>query len=829
VPARTEPQLWRPFGLVALGATALFLVLPRGGLAQGILFVAFQAGALAALAYRVVRYRPTDRLTWSVLVVAQVVYLAATTVWYLYPVGWGRALPYPSVIDVLFWCAYLSWAFFLARLIWRQGVGDPAASLDALVVAGGLGIMAWEFLLEPALDAPDVATSARVSSLVYTATLLVVAVVAVRLAMVARVRTFAHVLIGAWVLLELVADVWYTLAQANGVFEYGSPWFAAWLLSYGAVAALALHPDMAALTQPSRARPGGGVGRLAALAVAVGGALLTIAVKAGDPGDVAETRALLGVTGAIVAIVVFRLGLDIAQRRRAEDDANRRAGTLEAVFAASPDPIIVTDRDGTVSTISEAAGRVLGIPGDQWRGRTILDLVHPDDRERVADAVQEVVAGSTVAVTVRHRLHAPGEVVVDSHVTLMRERDHLRGAVIVCRDVSAQVETERQLRLAKDEAEAANRAKTEFLSRMSHELRTPLNAILGFAQLTAYDDLTDDQRVSIDQILRAGRHLLGLIDDVLDIARVESGAFSMSSEPVAVVDVARRAAGLLAPMAAQHGIALDIPGGDEVYVRADAQRLVQVLVNLVSNGIKYNREHGTVAVRWSRGDDATVRVEVSDTGRGIPDAVRSRLFTPFDRLGAEATGVEGTGVGLALAKRLVEAMGGSVEVNSLPGTGTTFVVTLSEARGPRHGAADLAVPERPASLLTDGAPATVLYVEDNLANFHLVERIFRSRPHISLLAAMQGRIALDMARHARPRLILLDQYLPDMTGAEVLDILRSDPQTATIPVVVVSADVRPASIRQSQDAGATAYVAKPLDIREFLAVVDDILDRDSAA
>jgi signal transduction histidine kinase/CheY-like chemotaxis protein len=377
-------------------------------------------------------------------------------------------------------------------------------------------------------------------------------------------------------------------------------------------------------------------------------------------------------------------------------------------------------------------------------------------------------------------------------------------------------------RRGRAEADVANRAKSEFLSRMSHELRTPLNAILGFGQLIEMRATTPQDRESVEQILKGGRHLLNLINEVLDISRIEAGRLSLSVEPVNVGEVIRQVVDLAQPLASPRRIALQTNGSaGHRYVLADHQRLRQVLLNLVSNGIKYNREEGQVTVACR--DDGTdrLRISVSDTGPGIPATFQSRLFTPFDRLGAEAHGIEGTGLGLALSKRLVEAMGGLIGLESVEGRGSTFWVDLPEARSPvaLPGVDRYPVPSSPASLQR----STVLYVEDNPSSLRLVERLLADRPTVRLIPAMQGRLALALAREHRPDVILCDLHLPDISGEEVVREIQADPQLKDTPIIILSADATPGQVTRLLAAGARAYLTKPIDVAELLSLLDATL------
>ncbi len=374
---------------------------------------------------------------------------------------------------------------------------------------------------------------------------------------------------------------------------------------------------------------------------------------------------------------------------------------------------------------------------------------------------------------------------------------------------------------AEKEAVAANRAKSQFLSRMSHELRTPLNAILGFSQLLGMDDLDDDQRESVGHITRAGRHLLDLINEVLDITRIDTGGLSLSLEPVDVGELVADAVSLVGPIGAERRMAVRSEREDAAaHILADRQRVKQVLVNLLANAVKYSPPGAVATVLTGRAGDGRIRITVADTGPGIPPGLLPRLFAPFDRLGAEAGTTEGTGLGLALSKALVEAMGGTIGVDSTVGVGSRFWFELPEAAPVTVGPEVVADATTATGATVSG---TILYIEDNLSNFRLIERALALRAKIRLLPAMLGRLGLDLAREHRPDLVLLDLHLPDMSGEELLARLRADPATRDIPVIVLSADATLGQVERLLADGARAYLTKPLDIGEFLALVDDVL------
>jgi PAS domain S-box-containing protein len=487
---------------------------------------------------------------------------------------------------------------------------------------------------------------------------------------------------------------------------------------------------------------------------------------------------------------------------------------------------------------------VLGYPAADIIGANIVDQLHADDRGATIALLRAMgePGASPVARPAEFRFrHADGDWRFMEAIGKPLLVDGLfEGFVVNARDVTprrhADEAVQRAMHAAEEAREAADRAnhaKSEFLSRMSHELRTPMNSILGFAQLLARRDLPADQHKALDHILRAGRHLLNLINEVLDIARIEANRQPFSIEPVKLRHAVAEALSLIRPLAAQRACtldasALDVPPNIEPFVRADRQRLTQVLLNLLSNAVKYNSVNGRIVVTWMPGDidDATGQparfaVSVTDTGPGIAPDRLDRLFTPFERLGAEASDVEGTGLGLALSKRLVEAMGGALRVTSRIGEGSTFTVEMPAAESP-SGALPVAIAKEVAPRLNVQS-ATLLYIEDNLANLALIETLLAGRPEINLIGALQGQTGLDLAWQHNPDAILLDLHLPDLPGDEVLRRLRADERTRHTPVLVISADATPGKTQRLVQQGANAYLTKPLDIDEFIDTLDGLL------
>ena len=381
-------------------------------------------------------------------------------------------------------------------------------------------------------------------------------------------------------------------------------------------------------------------------------------------------------------------------------------------------------------------------------------------------------------------------------------------------------------------AQRANAAKTEFLSRMSHELRTPLNAVLGFAQLLRMDvthPLTPAQAQWAQHIENAGGHLLAMINDVLDLSRIESGSMPLSLDTVSVALVVDEALALVSALATEGGVRVRVDGAPDAerghgQVRADHLRLRQVLVNLIGNAVKYNRRGGAVTIAWALSAHGTqLQLEVSDTGRGMSAEQLAHLFEPFNRLGADATTIEGTGIGLVISQRLVQTMGGELEVSSEVGVGSCFRVVLPAASHDATPAPDSGFGTHTASQPAPLPLRTVLYADDNALNVEVVLAILRTRPELRAVVARNGHEAIAAARRDPPDLVLLDMHLGDMTGLEVMQVLALDPALAHIPCVAVSADAMPAALERAERAGFKAYLTKPLNVKLFLQCLDKVL------
>ena len=504
-----------------------------------------------------------------------------------------------------------------------------------------------------------------------------------------------------------------------------------------------------------------------------------------------------------------------------------------SLIESNIDAIMTTDPSGIITDVNKQTEILTGCTRDELIGAPFKNYF--TDAARAEASIKLVLSEKKVTnyeLTARHR--DGKETVVSYNANTFYDRDrNLQGVFAAARDITerkrldlALKDTHTALESAKFVAEKANLAKSDFLSSMSHELRSPLNAILGFAQLMDSDEPepTASQRASIAQILNAGRFLLELINEILDLAVVESGKLSLSEEPVALDDVMLECRSMIEPTAQQRGIAMHFPNFDKLtFVRADRTRLKQAVINLLSNAIKYNRPNGAVTVTCSQPSAARTRISIRDGGAGLSPDKLAQLFQPFNRLGQEGGGVEGTGIGLVMSKRIVHAMGGEIGVESTVGSGSVFWIELDSVGSPQ-----LAKP-KPVAASVSGKhypvrPArTLLYIEDNPANLALVEQLIRRRPDMHLLTAVNADIGIALARSAQPNLILMDINLPGMNGTQAMKILTNDPSTSHIPVMALSANAMPGDIKRGLEDGFVRYLTKPIDVNEFMASLDSAL------
>ena len=522
------------------------------------------------------------------------------------------------------------------------------------------------------------------------------------------------------------------------------------------------------------------------------------------------------------------------------------AGALQnAIFNSVNFSLIATDDKGIIQLFNVGAERMLGYQAQEVVNRASPSDMHDPQEVRARAEALSLELGTPIAAGFEALAFKASRGIEDVYeltyrckngnsfpaiVSITALRDDagtLIGYLLIGSDNSARKRAQMHLKEAVIAAENANLAKTEFISSMSHELRTPLNAILGFAQLLASSTPvpTLPQRRSIDQILKAGWYLLELINEILDLALIESGRLLMSEEPVALAELLTECRALVESQALQRGVTLHFEPMDmPLHVRGDRTRLKQVLVNLLHNAVKYNRKPGRVDVACSVLAPETIRISVRDTGQGLTTEQLGNLFQPFNRLGREAGIEEGTGIGLVVTQKLVHLMGGQIGAESTPGTGSMFWVHLPQAAAPRtsHGRSDWALaPEVPGRHAE--AIQTVLYVEDNPANLELVEQIIARCPHLRLLSAADGSTGIEFARAYLPRVILMDINLPGISGIEVMQVLRADPTTASIPIIALSANAVPRDIKKGLQAGFFAYITKPIQVSELIKMLDSAL------
>jgi PAS domain S-box-containing protein len=516
----------------------------------------------------------------------------------------------------------------------------------------------------------------------------------------------------------------------------------------------------------------------------------------------------------------------------AEISEEKLAITLNSIG----DAVIATDAEGRVTLLNPLAQRLTGWTLAEAIERPVEEIFCIIDqetrrpsvvpvRETLAHNMNHVLASRTILVS----RDGTERDIADSCAPIRTRSGQMVGAVLVFRDVTERTRLDRilqdhneELEKAMGVADKANLAKSDFLSSMSHELRTPLSAILGFAQLleSGMPAPTASQKRSIEQILKAGWYLLDLINEILDLALIESGKLSLSMEPVSLAEAMQECAAMVEPQARKRGISVTFPRFDKpCFILADRTRLKQIVVNLLSNAIKYNTAGGSVTIRCIATSTRRVRLSFTDSGDGLAPDKLAQLFQPFNRLGQEGSAEEGTGIGLVVCKRLIELMGGAIGVESTVGTGSVFWIDLNlttEAPTVAPAALPIAPPLDAAAMQV----RTLLYVEDNPANLMLVQDLIARRPDMRLVSARDGASGVAMAHAEKPAVILMDINLPGISGIEALRVLVTDRATAHIPVIALSANAMPRDIEKGLEAGFFRYLTKPIKVNEFVDTLD---------
>jgi len=531
----------------------------------------------------------------------------------------------------------------------------------------------------------------------------------------------------------------------------------------------------------------------------------------------------------------------ITEVRRQE--ALLKAGALQnAILTSANFSIIATDEKGIIQLFNVGAERMLG-----YQAAEVVNKINPSD---IHDPQEVMARAQALSIELSTTISPGFEALafkasrgiediyeltyickdgsrfpaIVSITALRDDYGDIIGYLLIGTDNSVRKQVESDLNEAMAAAEKANLAKSDFLSSMSHELRTPLNAILGFAQLmeTGVPSPTPAQKRNLDQILKAGWYLLELINEILDLALIESGKVTLSREPVSLIEVMLECRAMIEPQAQKRGIGMTFPRFEIPYfVKADRTRVKQVLINLLFNAIKYNKPQGSVTVECALVPPDSIRISVRDTGAGLTPEQLVQLFQPFNRLGKEAGAEEGTGIGLVVTKRLVELMGGVIGADSAVGAGSVFWIELPLTTVPQLTVPETAHAELVRSQVPDGTPLrTLLYVEDNPANLELVEQLVARRPDLRLLSAADGNLGIEFARAYQPEVILMDINLPGISGLAAMKILRADPSTAHIPIIALSANAVPHDIEKALEAGFFNYLTKPIKVNQFMDALD---------
>ena len=555
---------------------------------------------------------------------------------------------------------------------------------------------------------------------------------------------------------------------------------------------------------------------------------------------VVSVTALREAQGGIIGYLL--IGTDNTARKQVEAEQMLLDQRLRdqqfytrSLIESNIDALMTTDPRGIITDVNQQMEALTGCTRDELIGAPFKNYF--TDPDRAEAGIKQVLSGGKVTdYELTARARDGKETVVSYNATTFHDRDRkLQGVFAAARDVTERKRFERalqennvELERARAAAEKANLAKSDFLSSMSHELRSPLNAILGFAQLINSDTPppTPAQSENVDQILHAGWYLLDLINEILDLAQIESGKLALSREPTSLSEVMSECQAMIEPQGQKRGITMTFPpSGVPCFVDADRTRLKQVLINLLSNAIKYNQPNGTVVVDYTKGTAERIRISIRDSGAGLSPDMLAQLFQPFNRLGQERSTEEGTGIGLVMSKRLVELMGGLIGVESKVGLGSVFWFELNSTMEPQlemdatEPAATAFAPVRHGALLR-----TLLYVEDNPANLKLIEQLIARRSDIRLLSAKDGNMGIQLARTHQPEVILMDINLPGISGSEALKILRADPSTAHIPVIALSANAMPRDIEKGLQAGFFRYLTKPIKVNAFIDTLEVALE-----
>lgn len=516
----------------------------------------------------------------------------------------------------------------------------------------------------------------------------------------------------------------------------------------------------------------------------------------------------------------FDLTSEIENRKKVEMDLIVKSNELETFFNVAIDLLCIASLDGRFIKLNKAWESTLGYSNKELENKFFMNYVHPDDVQDTLEAMNTLSELKPVLKFINRYKTRQGEYkFIEWHSVPVGQFIYS-----AARDITDRIHYEEELRSARSEAEVSNRSKSDFLSKMSHELRTPMNSILGFAQLLEMSPLSTAQQRGVGHILNSGKHLLDLINEILDISKIEAGKIAIFMESVNIADIVHEVIDLLQPFATDRKVTIMnqlATGSDSIAVWADKQRFKQILINLVNNAIKYNHEGGTVwinaeRIRPENASEEQLKITVRDNGIGIAQSDMERIFMPFERVVTPHRPTEGTGLGLAVAKQLIYLMHGSIGVDSELNTGSTFWIQLAMSTNTSEG-----VTRQEHAILVEKNDTTakgrILYVEDTSSNIELLAQIIENcLPNIQLYTSPNGKQAVTLAEQIKPNLILLDLHLPDLHGSEVLKNLLANPAVSDIPVIIVSADAMPNQIEEMYRLGIKKYLTKPIDVAELL-------------
>jgi PAS domain S-box-containing protein len=801
-----------------------------GPLKHGPVFNAIGASAVVAIVAGVSMHRPPSRLAWYLIALGQALFVTGDVLAYNYHALFGTALPFPSIADPPYLAVYPITLAGLLLLIRRRNAGrDWASLIDAAIVTIGLALLSWVFLMAPYAHDASLHTTAKLVSIAYPLGDIMVLAVAVRMAVGGGRQSPAYFLMVCAIAALLSTDSIYGWIVLHGTYHPGDPLDGGWIAYYVLWGAAALHPSMKTISEPATPKSTLTPVRIAAIAAAALIAPIIEVVKASASGG--SDDVVIG-CGAIVlfSLVVARMTIlareSIVLTTRAARSASE--ARLSALVQHSTDVILVLGRDTSVEYVSPSISRIFGYDPASFVGGRLLDYVADEDRLLLEPAISRLLerepeASDTFEFQIRHRdgrlLHA------ECLVANLLSNPAVRGVVVNLRDTTERNRAATEVALARDQAVEASNVKSAFLANVSHEVRTPMNGVIGMSEALLDTELTEEQRVYARQIVSSSEQTLAIINDILDVSKIEAGHLELDVTDFDLHQTIRDACLGAGPHATSDDTRLDLQISDAVppHARGDGRRLSQVLLNLITNAVKFTPA-GTITVRV----DATpasaggyvIRAEVADTGIGIDPGVLQRMFEPFTQADTSTTRLYGgSGLGLSIVRELVALMGGTIRAESEPGRGSTFSfeVPLEAARvsGPRPSRGGQAV-ARSALWAT---PPLVLVVEDTPINQIVASRGLERCGCRSDVVG-DGREALAALATGKYAAVLMDCQMPILDGYQTtIELRRREAPGEHTPVIAMTAHAMDGDRQQCLDAGMDDYITKPMRHGELAAVL----------